>query len=97
MECDEKECNPRKATGTVVTVFLCLQANADYLHSELSGVVGLQPVLPQAGLSMVVRVNFSLYPALRDDVQFVEKLLAEEGIKCAAGSKVKRWLAYGWL
>ena len=67
-----------------------MQANAECLHSELSGVAGLQPVLPQAGLSMVVKVDLSLYPALGSDVQFVEKLLVEEAIKCAAGSKVQR-------
>ena len=71
------------------SVYGVLQANAEYFHSELSDLVGLQPVLPKAGLSMVVRVDFSLYPAsLGSDVQFVEKLLLEEGIKCAAGSKV---------
>lgn len=54
-------------------------------------------MLPQAGLSMVVRVDLSLFPALGDDEQFVQKLLAEEGIKCAAGSKVESLPTLVWM
>ncbi|XP_050709914.1 tyrosine aminotransferase-like [Eriocheir sinensis] len=62
-----------------------IQANAEMSYSVLREVPGLCPVMPQGAMYMMVGVEMASFPALKNDLDFVERLISEESVFCLPG------------
>lgn len=61
------------------------QQNAALAYSRLKLVKGLTPIQPAGAFYIMVHVDMSKFPAIGDDLQFVETLVAEESVFCLPG------------
>ena len=57
-----------------------IQNNAKLAFTKLRGIPGLMPVMPQGAMYMMVRIDRSMFPGFKSDLQFVERLVAEQSV-----------------
>ena len=62
-----------------------IQNNAKLAFTKLRGIPGLMPVMPQGAMYMMVRIDRSRFPGFKSDLQFVERLVAEQSVFCLPG------------
>lgn len=62
-----------------------LQRNAMIAYKKLSEIPGLRPVMPKGAMYIMVGINFSLFPDIKDEIQFVEQMVTEESVFCLPG------------
>lgn len=62
-----------------------LKDNAELLFSGLRKVKGIKPYMPQGTMYMMVELHLELFPAFRDGLEFVKKLMEEESVFCLPG------------
>lgn len=62
-----------------------VQATAKLSYSILREVPGLSPVMPQGCMYMMVGIDMANFPSLKNDLDFVERLISEESVFCLPG------------
>ncbi|KAK8391406.1 hypothetical protein O3P69_017176 [Scylla paramamosain] len=62
-----------------------IQANAELSYSILREVPGLNPIMPQGAMYMMVGVDMTMFPGLKNDLELVERLISEESVFCLPG------------
>jgi tyrosine aminotransferase len=72
---------PEFFTNTIKMV----QKNANIAFSKLREVPGLLPVMPNAAMYMMVKVDMDRFPLFEHDLQFVETLVSEQSVFCLPG------------
>lgn len=55
-------------------------------YSKLKLVQGLTPVQPSGAFYIMVRIDVARFPHFRNDLHFVESLVAEESVFCLPGN-----------
>lgn len=63
-----------------------LQENAQLAFERLSCIPGLTPIRPSGSFYIMVRINVEHFPDFRDDIHFVESLVAEQSVFCLPGN-----------
>jgi tyrosine aminotransferase len=63
-----------------------LKAAAELLNSALSQVPGLNPVMPEAAMYMMVGVDVDQMKDISNDSEFCQKLLQEQSVFCLPGA-----------
>merc|ERR1712107_451232 len=51
----------------------------------MGGIPGLMPVMPQGAMYMMVKIDRTRFPGFKSDLQFVERLVAEQSVFCLPG------------
>ncbi|KAK1163456.1 tyrosine aminotransferase [Acipenser oxyrinchus oxyrinchus] len=59
-----------------------LKSNSDICYSALSTVAGLRPIKPSGAMYLMVGINMEHFPEFESDVDFTEKLIAEQSVFC---------------
>lgn len=59
---------------------------ADMFYKGLKNALGLTPIMPDGAMYMMVKIDFSLYEDIKDDLTFVQQLVAERSVFCLPGS-----------
>ncbi|EDO40513.1 predicted protein [Nematostella vectensis] len=59
-----------------------MQTNAKLVYEELCRIPGLTPIMPCGAMYMMVGIDISQFPDIKDDVDFTEKLVAEQSVFC---------------
>lgn len=67
-----------------------LQKNARLSFEAIRNVDGLNPVMPQGAMYMMVGLDLQRFPQFPTEIQFVEQLVTEESVFCLPG-KVRLW------
>jgi len=62
-----------------------IEHNAKLAFRKLRGVPGLMPVMPQGAMYMMVKMDRTRFPSFNTDLQFVERLVAEQSVFCLPG------------
>ena len=62
-----------------------IQNNAKLAFTKLRGIPGLMPVMPQGAMYMMVKIDRTRFPGFKSDLQFVERLVAEQSVFCLPG------------
>ncbi|XP_054710525.1 LOW QUALITY PROTEIN: tyrosine aminotransferase-like [Uloborus diversus] len=62
-----------------------VKVNAEIAHSSLSEIPGLTPIMPSGAMYMMVGVDVNYFSGFRHDMDFVEKLVAEQSVMCLPG------------
>ncbi|KAJ3280887.1 hypothetical protein HK104_000344 [Borealophlyctis nickersoniae] len=62
-----------------------LERNAKLSGDALTGVPGIKPVVPQGAMYLMVEIKIEEFKDIKDDVDFVEKLVQEESVLCLPG------------
>ncbi|KAH8275096.1 hypothetical protein KR018_011783 [Drosophila ironensis] len=63
-----------------------LYANASLAYKMLKLVAGLNPVMPNGAMYMMIGVSIERFPAFKDDTHFVQELVNEQSVFCLPGS-----------
>ncbi|EDW75400.1 uncharacterized protein Dwil_GK20156 [Drosophila willistoni] len=63
-----------------------LYANAKLAYNMLKQVRGLNPVMPNGAMYMMIGVLIQHFPKFKDDVHFVQELVNEQSVFCLPGS-----------
>ncbi|CAF3575809.1 unnamed protein product [Rotaria socialis] len=63
-----------------------IQSNADYFYHSLLNTPGLQPIMPQGAMYMLIRINTKDFKDIENDKDFFTKLICEESISCLPAS-----------
>ncbi|XP_049642366.1 tyrosine aminotransferase [Suncus etruscus] len=59
-----------------------LKSNADLCYGALAAIPGLQPIRPSGAMYLMVGIEMEHFPEFHNDVQFTERLLAEQSVHC---------------
>ncbi|MGH0123690.1 UNVERIFIED_CONTAM: hypothetical protein FKN15_028921 [Acipenser sinensis] len=59
-----------------------LKSNSDICYTALSTVAGLRPIKPSGAMYLMVGINMEHFPEFESDVDFTEKLIAEQSVFC---------------
>nr|KAJ3422811.1 hypothetical protein HK105_006249 [Polyrhizophydium stewartii] len=62
-----------------------LEANARVSSELLKGIPGIQPIFPQGAMYLMVEIKLDEFDGIKDDLDFVEKLVQEESVLCLPG------------
>ena len=62
-----------------------LQENAELSRSILANVPGITPIFPQGAMYLMLKIDIERFKGIKDDVDFVEKLVQEEAVLCLPG------------
>lgn len=73
---------PKSFYDKTITV---VKKNADLAFRNLQRIPGLMPVMPQAAMYMMVRVDMTRFPHFKSDLEFVERMVGEESVFCLPG------------
>ncbi|XP_030382218.1 tyrosine aminotransferase [Scaptodrosophila lebanonensis] len=63
-----------------------LHSNALMAYRALKKVRGLNPVMPKGAMYMMIGISIEHFPALKDDVHFVQEMVNEQSVFCLPGS-----------
>ncbi|XP_044317219.1 tyrosine aminotransferase [Drosophila rhopaloa] len=63
-----------------------LHSNATLAYKMLKTVRGLNPVMPNGAMYMMIGVSIERFPAFKDDTHFVQELVNEQSVFCLPGS-----------
>ncbi|KAH8354715.1 hypothetical protein KR084_003274 [Drosophila pseudotakahashii] len=63
-----------------------LHSNATLAYKMLKQVRGLNPVMPNGAMYMMIGVCIERFPAFKDDTHFVQELVNEQSVFCLPGS-----------
>ncbi|XP_052856368.1 tyrosine aminotransferase [Drosophila gunungcola] len=63
-----------------------LHSNATLAYKMLKSVRGLNPVMPNGAMYMMIGVSIERFPAFKDDTHFVQELVNEQSVFCLPGS-----------
>ncbi|XP_037821427.1 tyrosine aminotransferase-like [Lucilia sericata] len=63
-----------------------LSENAKLAFNMLKQVRGLNPVMPNGAMYMMVGINIEQFPEFKDDTHFVQELVNEQSVFCLPGS-----------
>lgn len=50
---------------------------------------GLRPVMPQGAMYMMIEIKMPLFPVFKNELQFVERMVAEQSVFCLPGKVSK--------
>ncbi|GBM37996.1 Tyrosine aminotransferase [Araneus ventricosus] len=67
-------------------VIMSVKVNASIAFSVLSEIPGLTPVMPSGAMYMMVGIDINTFSGLRNDTEFVEKLVCEQSVMCLPGA-----------
>lgn len=59
-----------------------IQENAQVFFNSLRETPGLQPVMPQGAMYMMVGIDMESFPEFKSDVEFTQTLVTEESVFC---------------
>ncbi|XP_072492613.1 tyrosine aminotransferase [Notamacropus eugenii] len=62
-----------------------LKSNADLCYGALAAIPGLQPIQSSGAMYLMVRIEMEHFPEFENDVQFSERLIAEQSVVCLPG------------
>lgn len=68
------------------SVTAILSDNATMAYNMLKQVRGLNPVMPNGAMYMMVGINIDQFPEFKDDTHFVQELVNEQSVFCLPGS-----------
>lgn len=63
-----------------------LSDNAKLAFNMLKQIRGLNPVMPNGAMYMMVGINIDQFPEFEDDTHFVQELVNEQSVFCLPGS-----------
>ncbi|EDV35072.1 uncharacterized protein Dana_GF22556 [Drosophila ananassae] len=63
-----------------------LHSNASLAYKMLKQVQGLNPVMPNGAMYMMIGVSIERFPEFKDDTHFVQELVNEQSVFCLPGS-----------
>ncbi|KFM66419.1 Tyrosine aminotransferase, partial [Stegodyphus mimosarum] len=66
-------------------VIISVKTNASIAYSVLSEIPGLMPIMPSGAMYMMVGIDIPQFRGFRHDMDFVEKLVAEQSVMCLPG------------
>ncbi|XP_059060630.1 tyrosine aminotransferase-like isoform X2 [Achroia grisella] len=52
---------------------------------ELERAPGLRPMLPQGAMYMMIEIKMSMFPAFRNELEFIERMYSEQSVLCIPG------------
>jgi tyrosine aminotransferase len=67
---------------------ISMQKNARLSFEALKDVEGLNPVMPQGAMYMMVGLDLQKFPQFATEIQFVEQLVTEESVFCLPGKVI---------
>jgi len=59
-----------------------LENAANTIYKELAKIDGLYPVKPEGAMYMMVGFDTMMFPDIKNDLDFTEKLISEQSVKC---------------
>lgn len=62
-----------------------VQSNARYCYEAIKQIKGLSPTSPQGAMYMMVGIDLDKFPKFSSDLEFVEKMVAEQSVFCLPG------------
>jgi tyrosine aminotransferase len=62
-----------------------IKDNVDYTFKALLEVPGLKPVKPSGAMYMMVGIDMHCFPGMKNDLEFVERMVSEESVFCLPG------------
>uniref|UniRef100_A0A0K8VK99 Tyrosine aminotransferase n=1 Tax=Bactrocera latifrons TaxID=174628 RepID=A0A0K8VK99_BACLA len=80
---DMLEKTPKSFFDSVINV---LSANARLAYRILKKVRGLNPIMPDGAMYMMVGIDIEHFPAFKSDTQFVQELVNEQSVFCLPGA-----------
>ncbi|CAB3230886.1 unnamed protein product [Arctia plantaginis] len=75
-------CTPQSFFDDVV---FFIEKQAKLAYEELRCAPGLRPIMPQGAMYMMVEIKMSLFPTFKNELQFVERMVAEQSVFCLPG------------
>uniref|UniRef100_A0A1A9VRY0 Tyrosine aminotransferase n=1 Tax=Glossina austeni TaxID=7395 RepID=A0A1A9VRY0_GLOAU len=63
-----------------------LHENAKLTYNMLKQIRGLNPIMPNGAMYMMVGVNIDQFPEFKDDLHFVQEMVNEQSVFCLPGS-----------
>ncbi|KAJ8679485.1 hypothetical protein QAD02_015272 [Eretmocerus hayati] len=66
-------------------VLQILKAHANLAYSYISKIPGLKPIVPDGAMYMMVHIDIPSFPEFNTELEFVQRLLAEESVFCLPG------------
>ncbi|CAH0603045.1 unnamed protein product [Chrysodeixis includens] len=63
-----------------------IESQAKLAFKELQKIPGLRPIMPQGSMYMMVAINTSLFPEIKDELQFITQLCNEQSVLCIPGA-----------
>uniref|UniRef100_A0A8C4LZL9 Tyrosine aminotransferase n=1 Tax=Equus asinus TaxID=9793 RepID=A0A8C4LZL9_EQUAS len=63
-----------------------LKSNADLCYGALAAIPGLRPVRPSGAMYLMVGIEMEHFPEFENDVEFTERLVAEQSVHCLPGT-----------
>lgn len=80
---DILENTPQSYFDSVIDI---LSDNAKLAFNMLKQIRGLNPVMPNGAMYMMVGINIEQFPEFKDDTHFVQELVNEQSVFCLPGS-----------
>lgn len=80
---DILEKTPQSFFDSVIAI---LSENANLAYSMLKKVRGLNPVMPNGAMYMMIGINIEQFPEFKDDTHFVQDLVNQQSVFCLPGS-----------
>ncbi|XP_045511488.1 tyrosine aminotransferase [Colias croceus] len=66
-------------------VILFIENQAKSAYEVLRRAPGLRPIMPQGAMYMMIGIKMSLFPTIKNEIQFVERLVKEQSVFCLPG------------
>uniref|UniRef100_A0A224XK34 Tyrosine aminotransferase n=1 Tax=Panstrongylus lignarius TaxID=156445 RepID=A0A224XK34_9HEMI len=62
-----------------------IERQAEIAYTLISEIDGLQPIMPQGAMYMMVKIDMTKFPRFKTGMDFVEKMVEEESVFCLPG------------
>ncbi|XP_025114868.1 tyrosine aminotransferase-like isoform X2 [Pomacea canaliculata] len=59
-----------------------IQQNADLFYKRFKEIPGLNPIMPQGAMYMMVAINMARFPDFTSDIDFTETMVTEQSVFC---------------
>ncbi|XP_073830566.1 tyrosine aminotransferase [Musca autumnalis] len=80
---DILEKTPQSYFDSIINI---LSENADLAYGMLKKIRGLNPIMPNGAMYMMVGINIEQFPEFKDDTHFVQELVNQQSVFCLPGS-----------
>ncbi|XP_052747612.1 tyrosine aminotransferase-like [Galleria mellonella] len=67
------------------SVMSFIESQAKLAYEELGQAPGLNPILPQGAMYMMIEIKMSVFPQFRDELEFIERMYSEQSVLCIPG------------
>ncbi|XP_005180310.2 tyrosine aminotransferase isoform X1 [Musca domestica] len=80
---DILEKTPQSYFDSVIDI---LSENANLAYGMLKKIRGLNPIMPNGAMYMMIGINIEQFPEFKDDTHFVQELVNQQSVFCLPGS-----------